>query len=127
MARGKAIWEAAESDSRNGGQRSANAMRFYALARMLAEAETSVLTGSDAEAAGACSATITQSQFLVALRARVYPRNSRRESATQRLMQRMRRKQSLDRRARHFFLRFAAALFAADAQNRSSCRRVLVC
>jgi hypothetical protein len=51
MARGKEIWEAAENDTKNGGPRSANAMRFYALARMLAEAETSALTGSNAEAA----------------------------------------------------------------------------
>ena len=51
MARGKDIWEAADKSTKGGMDRSANAMRFYALARMLAEAETSALTGSDVEAA----------------------------------------------------------------------------
>ena len=51
MARGKEIWEAADKGTKSGNQRSANAMRFYALSRMLAEAETSALSGLDAEAA----------------------------------------------------------------------------
>ena len=51
MARGKEIWEAASKGTKCGTERSANAMRFYALSRMLAEAETSALMGMDAEAA----------------------------------------------------------------------------
>jgi hypothetical protein len=51
MARGKEIWEAASGSSKSWSERSANAMRFYALSRMLAEAEASALMGLDAEAA----------------------------------------------------------------------------
>jgi hypothetical protein len=50
MARGKEIWEAAAIGTKSGSERSANAMRFYALSRMLAEAETSALMGMEAEA-----------------------------------------------------------------------------
>ncbi len=49
--RGKEIWDAAEKETKTGDTRSANLMRFYALARMLDEAQTSVLTGRDIEAA----------------------------------------------------------------------------
>ena len=51
MANGKEVWDSAEKLADKGGAPSANAMRFYALTRMLAEAETAVLIGSDAEAA----------------------------------------------------------------------------
>jgi hypothetical protein len=49
--RGKEIWDAAGKGTKSGTERSANAMRFYALARMLAEAETAALTGREAESA----------------------------------------------------------------------------
>jgi hypothetical protein len=51
MANGKEVWASAEKLVDKGGARSANAMRFYALTRMLAEAETAMLTGGDMEAA----------------------------------------------------------------------------
>jgi hypothetical protein len=51
MANGKEVWASAEKLNDKGGARSANAMRFYALTRMLAEAETAMLTGSEAESA----------------------------------------------------------------------------
>ena len=51
MANGKEVWASAEKLKDKGGARSANAMRFYALTRMLAEAETAMLTGSEAESA----------------------------------------------------------------------------
>lgn len=51
MANGKEVWASAEKLMDKGGARSANAMRFYALTRMLAEAETAMLTGSEAQSA----------------------------------------------------------------------------
>ena len=48
---GKEIWDAAEKGTKTGDSRSANLMRFYALGRMLDEAETSALSGCDIEAA----------------------------------------------------------------------------
>ena len=51
MANGKEVWDSVEKLVDKGGARSANAMRFYALTRMLAEAENAMLIGSDAEAA----------------------------------------------------------------------------
>ena len=48
---GKEIWDAAEHGTKLGCERSANVMRLYALSRLLAEAETAVLTGEDASAA----------------------------------------------------------------------------
>ena len=50
MANGREMWVAAEALVQKGSVRSANAMRFYALNRMLAEAEHAMLTGSDADA-----------------------------------------------------------------------------
>lgn len=51
MASGKDMWASAEQLIDESKARSANAMRFYALNRMLAEAETAMLTGNVAEAA----------------------------------------------------------------------------
>lgn len=51
MASGRDIWDSAEKLVGEGSARSANAMRFYALAKMLAEAETAMLTGDDAKSA----------------------------------------------------------------------------
>jgi len=48
MNAGKDLWETADDYNGEGGIRSGNAMRFYALAKMLAEAESSWLTGQDA-------------------------------------------------------------------------------
>lgn len=47
MSNGKELWNAAVEHGAKGGVRSINAMRFYALAKMLAEAETAWLTGND--------------------------------------------------------------------------------
>jgi hypothetical protein len=44
MSKGKELWDAASMNDVKGGVRSANAMRFYSLATMLAEAETAWLT-----------------------------------------------------------------------------------
>ena len=49
MATGKEIWQAA--DAAQGAARSANIMRFYALNRMLSEAEGTALIEADAQAA----------------------------------------------------------------------------
>jgi hypothetical protein len=49
MANGKEIWDSADELLDAGGARSANAMRFYALSKMLAEAETSMLMGEDVQ------------------------------------------------------------------------------
>jgi hypothetical protein len=51
MSSGKDLWDAAQQESDKGGVRSVNAMRFYALAKMLAEAETQWLSGNDQAAA----------------------------------------------------------------------------
>jgi hypothetical protein len=45
MSKGHELWDSAPAHGERGGVRSANAMRFYALARMLAEAESAWLTG----------------------------------------------------------------------------------
>ncbi len=44
MSKGNELWDAASKNDAKGGVRSANAMRFYSLATMLAEAETAWLT-----------------------------------------------------------------------------------
>ena len=49
MSTGQELWDAAEHGGK-GGVRSANAMRFYALAKMLAEAETAWMTDNDQQA-----------------------------------------------------------------------------
>jgi hypothetical protein len=67
MARGKVIWEAADNGSNGGTGRSANAMRFYALTCMLAEAETLALTGSDADAAEQLRELQAHAEKLVAM------------------------------------------------------------
>ena len=51
MANGIEVWESAEKLLDTSGTRSANAMRFYALSKMLAEAETSMLLGEVAQCA----------------------------------------------------------------------------
>ena len=51
MADGKEIWASADTIAEDGQVRSANAMRFYALSKMLAQAETLMLTGEDARSA----------------------------------------------------------------------------
>jgi hypothetical protein len=48
MAQGKEIWDSAAKHSDKSGVRSANAMRFYALGKMLAEAEMAMLMGETA-------------------------------------------------------------------------------
>jgi hypothetical protein len=51
MANGMDVWASADKLVGKDGARSANAMRFYALARMLAEAETAMLMGRSLESA----------------------------------------------------------------------------
>ena len=51
MALGKDVWDSADDFSRMCGVQSATAARFYALGRMLAEAEVASLSGSDNDAA----------------------------------------------------------------------------
>jgi hypothetical protein len=51
MADGKEVWDSAGKLLDKSGVRSANAMRFYALTKMLAAAETSMLTGENAQSA----------------------------------------------------------------------------
>ena len=51
MALGKDLWESAGDFSRMCGVQSAIAARFYALGRMLAEAEVASLSGCDGDAA----------------------------------------------------------------------------
>ena len=47
MSNGKDLWDAALEHGGKGGVRSIHAMRFYALAKMLAEAESAWLTDND--------------------------------------------------------------------------------
>ena len=47
MSNGKDLWDAALEHGAKGGVRSVHAMRFYALAKMLAEAESAWLTDND--------------------------------------------------------------------------------
>ena len=49
MSNGKDLWDAALQHGWKGGVRSIHAMRFYALAKMLAEAETAWLTDNDTQ------------------------------------------------------------------------------
>lgn len=51
MTNGKELWDAAVEQGAKGGVRSVNAMRFYALAKMLAEAETAWLSDNDQKSA----------------------------------------------------------------------------
>ena len=51
MALGKDFWDSADDFSRMCGVQSAMAARFYALGRMLAEAEVASLSGCDEDAA----------------------------------------------------------------------------
>jgi hypothetical protein len=51
MAGGREIWESAAKLPDANGVRSANAMRFYALSKMLAEAEMAMLKGQDKDCA----------------------------------------------------------------------------
>ena len=51
MSDGKQLWDAAVEHGAKGGARSVNAMRFYALAKMLAEAETAWLSDNDLQSA----------------------------------------------------------------------------
>jgi hypothetical protein len=51
MALGKDVWDSADDFSRMCGVQSAMAARFYALGRMLAEAEVASLSGSNQDAA----------------------------------------------------------------------------
>ena len=51
MTLGKDLWDAADDLSQTGGVQSVMAARFYALGRMLAEAETASLSGCDGDAA----------------------------------------------------------------------------
>ncbi len=53
MQNGKKIWEVAATGTKTGDPRSAHIMRMYALAQMLAAAETAVLTGKNQQAAEA--------------------------------------------------------------------------
>jgi hypothetical protein len=50
MSRGTEIWLTAQEGTKSGDDKSANVMRMYALAQMLAEAETALLR-DDLEAA----------------------------------------------------------------------------
>jgi hypothetical protein len=50
MSSGKDLWDSADDFAGRGGVRSVNAMRFYALAKMVAEAESAWLTGDEAQA-----------------------------------------------------------------------------
>ena len=45
MSTGRDLWDWAHDFAGKGGVRSVNAMRFYALAKMLAEAESAWLAG----------------------------------------------------------------------------------
>ena len=51
MTNGKELWDAAVEHGAKGGVRSVNAMRFYALAKILAEAETAWLSDNDRKSA----------------------------------------------------------------------------
>jgi hypothetical protein len=51
MPLGKDVWDAADDFSRMCGVQSATAARFYALGRMLAEAEVASLSGCNQDAA----------------------------------------------------------------------------
>ena len=51
MALGKHVWDSADDCSGLCGVQSPNAARFYALGRMLAEAEVASLSGCDNDAA----------------------------------------------------------------------------
>ena len=51
MALGKDVWDSADDCSRMCGVQSTNAARFYALGRMLTEAEVASLPGFDNDAA----------------------------------------------------------------------------
>lgn len=51
MTSGKDLWASADECADHRGVKSAKAMRFYALAKMLAEAETAGLTDRDLDAA----------------------------------------------------------------------------
>ncbi len=55
MQNGKEIWEAAPTPTKTGDPKSAHVMRMYALAQMLAAAETAVLTDKNQQAAEALS------------------------------------------------------------------------
>lgn len=51
MTSGIELWHSADDFADRCGTKSAKAMRFYALGKMLAEAETAGLTGCDVDAA----------------------------------------------------------------------------
>ena len=51
MSRGKELWDSADRMRADGSTKCAKAMRFFALTRMLAEAEDTALMGNDIEAA----------------------------------------------------------------------------
>jgi len=51
MTGGRDLWKSAEEYSNRSDAKSAKAMRFYALSKMLAEAETAGLTDCDVDAA----------------------------------------------------------------------------
>jgi hypothetical protein len=57
MSTAKDLWDAAPDHGKKGGVRSVNAMRFFALARMLAEAETAWLTDNNAQSMERASRT----------------------------------------------------------------------
>lgn len=50
MSRGKELWKTADLFRTDGSARSARAVSFFALGRMLAEAEDAALMGNDIEA-----------------------------------------------------------------------------
>jgi hypothetical protein len=51
MANGKDLWQSANKIGETSGLKCANAMRFFALAQMLGEAERAMLAGEDLGAA----------------------------------------------------------------------------
>jgi hypothetical protein len=67
MALGKDLWDSADDFARMCGVQSAMAARFYALGRMLAEAESSSLTGCDVDAAQRLRELQAHCEKLVAL------------------------------------------------------------
>jgi hypothetical protein len=67
MVRGKEIWNSADKLINPGRVKSANAMRFYALTQMLAEAELSALTGSDDKAARQLRLLVSHAEKLLAM------------------------------------------------------------
>ena len=67
MANGKDLWQSANKIGETSGVKCANAMRFFALAQMLGEAERAMLAGDDVDAAERLSELQIHCEKLVAI------------------------------------------------------------